>query len=102
MKKLTSFTLSLVLVAGFASFAQADDMKICVSKATDTKAKVCEFDKKDGMCAMVPISFDSGADWSMVKDSYMVSPETAHALMSKKDTISIGSDGTASFHGKKK
>ncbi len=101
MKKLTSATLLLVFTAGFLSLAKADDSVITISKASDTKAKVVPFGKKDPS-VVVPITFDSGADWTSLKDSYTVSPGTNAGLLAKKDTISIGADGTATFHSKKK
>jgi len=73
-------------------------MTIAITKAGDTTAKVGKFGGKDTV--IVPISFDSGADWTTVKDSYTVSSDTAAAVMAKKDTISVGTDGGVSFHTK--
>jgi peroxiredoxin len=98
MKKLTYLTLTLAFTLCLSAFARADDTTICIKKAGDTTAKVGKLDGKDTV--VVPISFDSGADWSAVKDSYDVSSDTAAALMAKKDTISVGSDGGVSFHTK--
>jgi hypothetical protein len=101
MKKLAFATLTLVLTASLGSLVRADDSIITITKASDTTAKVAPIDDTKDPAAMVPIAFDSGADWSCVKDSYTVAPDTASALMSKKETISIGTDGTATFHSKK-
>ncbi len=97
MKKIAS----LILAAAFSlgTLAQADDVVIAVAKAGDTTAKVGTLGSDK--TAVVPISFDSGADWTAVKDSYTVSSDTAAALAAKKETISIGTDGTASFHAVK-
>ena len=70
MKKLTSLLSLLACVAGLTAMAQADDMTITIKKATDTKAKVEPVPNSKGMSAMVPIMFDSGADWSNLKDTY--------------------------------
>ncbi len=99
MKKLFFFTL-LVLCTTFGSVAWADDSTICIKKAGETTATVSTF-SSDKQIAVVPISFDSGADWDSVKDSYTVSSDVAAGLASKKITVSIGSDGTATFHSKK-
>jgi len=96
MKKFLSLTLALTVTA-FASLAFADDsnVTIWVTKAGDTSAKICTSSKCLGN---VPISFATDASWDNVKDSYSVSPEIADALGAKKETISIGSDGTATFN----
>jgi hypothetical protein len=99
MKKLLSLLL-IVSVAALGTRALADDdmSTICVAKAGDTTAKVTP-DK--GAPVMVPVTFDSGADWDAVKDTYSVSSATLAGLEAKKVTLSIGTDGTATFHSKK-
>jgi hypothetical protein len=99
MNKLLPFLL-IAALAALGSHALADDdaMTIKVTKVSDTKAKVTP-DK--GAVVTVPISFDAGADWDAVKDTYSVSPATLAGLEKKKVSISIGDDGTASFHSKK-
>ncbi len=95
MKKLLSLTLALA-IANVGSLAFADDsaVTIWVTKAGDTTAKVCT----DSKClGMVPVTFATDASWDNVKDSYSVSPDVADALAAKKESISIGSDGTATF-----
>ena len=99
MKKFSYLILALVFTAFIATAVKADDKTITIKKASDSKAKVCYADGK-GCAAMVPIKFDDGADWSMVKDTYSVSDSTAKGLMDEKETISIGTDGTATFHSK--
>ena len=94
MKKI-AFLLCAFVTLGFA-VAHAD-MTIAVSKHTDTTAKVSDVDGKGGS-QIVHVKFDDGADWSCVKDTYNVSDSTAHDLMAGKEYISIGTDGTASFH----
>jgi hypothetical protein len=99
MNKLFTFLLLTGIVAlGSHALADDDAMTIKVTKVSDTKAKVTP-DK--GAAVTVPISFDSGADWDAVKDTYSVSPATLAGLEKKKVAISIGDDGTASFHSKK-
>jgi len=98
MKKILTLTLAITL-ASFSSLALADDATIVIKKASDTTATVGAFpDAKTS--SVVPITFDSGASWDNVKDSYTVSSDVAAALANKKIAISIGSDGTASFHKK--
>ena len=94
MKKIASLLCLIVITAG--AIARAD-MTITVSKASDTRAKVASSDGKGGS-SVVPIKFDDGADWSCVKDTYNVSDDTAKALMDGKEYISVGTDGTATFH----
>ncbi len=99
MNNLLSILLVLTLaVIGSHAWADDDMMTIWVTKAGDTMAKVTT-DK--GTSVTVPISFDSGADWDAVKDSYSVSSGTLSGLESKKVSISVGTDGTATFHTKK-
>jgi hypothetical protein len=102
MKKILAFTLALAFAA-YGSFALADDSGVTfgLSKISDTKAKLSVWpDAKT--TATVSISFDSGASWDDVKDSYTVSPDVAAGLEAGKVTISIGTDGTATFHLPKK
>jgi hypothetical protein len=99
MKKSLYLTLALTFFAG--ALVKADDTTITVKKASDTRAKVATVPDKGKSCT-VPIAFDSGASWDNVKDTYTVSSDTAAALLSKSETISIGTDGTATFHSKKK
>jgi hypothetical protein len=98
MKKLLSLTLVLAL-ASF-TFAKADDVTICLKKASDTKAKVCTF-SNGKTCEVVPISFASDASWDDVKDSYDISSDTASDLAAKKASISVANDGTLTFNKKK-
>jgi hypothetical protein len=100
MKKLLSLTVALTL-ASFGSVALADDVTIDIKKAGDTMAKV-EVWPDAKPTTIVPISFDSGADWTVVKDSYTVSADTEAAIEKKAVSISIGTDGTATFHLAKK
>jgi hypothetical protein len=83
----------MAVVAGFGA-AKADT--ITVKHAGESTAKV-ECVPSKGKSATVPIKFEEGANWDSVKDTYNVSPETAHALMAKKECISIDSNGTAHF-----
>ena len=95
MKKLLSLLLVLTLAAlGSRAMADSDMMTIWVAKSSDSMAKVTT-DK--GTATMVPIMFDSGADWTDVKDSYSVSSCTLMGLEKKKVCMSVGADGTASF-----
>ncbi len=77
-------------------------MIITIKKAGENRAKVEPFQNGKGKSVIVPISFSCGADWSTVKDSYTVSCGTVCGLMSKKEKISIGCDGAATFHSKRK
>ena len=96
MKKLLSIVLGITL-ATYGSAALADNETISIKKAGDTKAKVAEFPSgKDS--SIVSISFDSGASWDSVKDSYTVPEDVEEGLEHKKFTISIAADGTATFH----
>jgi len=104
MKKLLSILLGITLAA-YGSVALADDVTIYVSKAGDSTAKICTGGPlgypASKEVAKVPISFDSGADWDSAKRSYTVSASTEAGLEAKKISISIGTDGTATFHAKK-
>lgn len=100
MKKSLYLTLALTCLAG--ALAKADDTVITIKKASDTMATVAPVPDSKGKGCKVPITFDSGASWDDVKDTYTVSSSTAGCLMSKSETVSIGSDGTATFHSKKK
>jgi hypothetical protein len=99
MKKSFYLTLALTFIAG--ALAKADDMTITIKKSSDTMATVAAVPESKGKACKVPIAFDSGASWDNVKDTYTVSPGTADGLMSKSETISIGTDGTATFHSMK-
>ena len=96
--------LCLVVFIANSSVAYGDDnpVRIMVSKAGDTTAKV----KVESKTVTVPISFADGANWDKVKDSYNVSPALASRLEKGKAGISVAADGTASFtaakSGKKK
>jgi hypothetical protein len=102
MKNILALLLGIVL-ATYGTIALADDSDVTfgLSKVSDSKAKLSVW--PDGKTtATVAISFDSGADWTDVKDSYSVSSDLASKLESGKASISIGTDGTATFHlGKK-
>lgn len=97
MKKIAQLTFAIVLTLSLGTLAHADDKTITVKKAGEHTAKVQSADGK-GEASVVKIKFDDGADWSTVKDTYTVSDSTANALMEKKDYISIGTDGGATFH----
>ena len=99
MKKSIYLILVLTFMAG--AWAKADDTTITVKKASDTMATVAPVPDSKGTACKVPITFDSGASWDNVKDTYTVSSDTASCLMTKCETISIGTDGTATFHKKK-
>jgi hypothetical protein len=99
MKKSIYLTLALTFIAG-AALAKADDMTITIKKSSDSVATVASV-PDNGKSCKVPIAFDSGASWDDVKDSYTVSSDTSGCLIKKTETISIGSDGTATFHKKK-
>jgi hypothetical protein len=99
MKKLLSLTLGLALVS-FASAAIADDVTITLKKSSDTKAKIENFSDSK-VLAVVPVTFDSGADWDTLLDSYTVSSDDLTKLEAKKSTLSVGTDGALSFHSKK-
>jgi hypothetical protein len=47
--------------------------------------------------ATAPISFGDGASWDSVKDHYELDPSIVSGLEAGTMTISIGSDGTATF-----
>jgi hypothetical protein len=93
--------LSLVSIAFLGSLAHACEMTITIKKAGESKAKIEPMPNGKDKSAVVHIRFNSGADWSTVKDSYTVSCGTSCALMAGKESISIGSDGTATFHSRK-
>ena len=103
MKKLLSLTLALS-IASIGSMALADDsnVTIWVTKAGDTTAKVCTvapIGYDNSKCiGTVPISFASDASWDNVRDTYSVSSDVAAALGANKESIAIGSDGTATFN----
>jgi len=104
MKKLLALAFAITL-ASIGSAALADDVTIWVSKATDSTAKICTvagIGYDSSKCVgTIPISFDSGADWDSLKRSYTVSSDIEAAIEKKKLSISIGTDGTATFHTKK-
>jgi hypothetical protein len=98
MKKILALVLAIAL-ATYGTVALADDTSVTfsLSKVSDTKAKLSVWpDAKP--TATVSISFDSGASWDDVKDSYSVTPDVAAGLEAGKISISIGTDGTATFH----
>ncbi|HUB68445.1 MAG TPA: hypothetical protein VL981_13250 [Candidatus Methylacidiphilales bacterium] len=103
MKKILALILGIAL-ATYGTVALADDdnsVTFSLKKISDSKAKLSVWpDAKP--TATVSISFDSGADWSDVKDSYSVTPDVASGLEAGKISISIGTDGTATFHLPKK
>jgi hypothetical protein len=102
MKKLLALLLGIALTT-YGTLALADDSSVTfgLSKVSDTKAKVSVWpDAKT--TSVVGISFDSGASSDNVKDSYSVSPDIAAGLEAGKISISIGTDGTATFHLPKK
>jgi len=92
--------LSLLAFLGTFTLASADSFDsetATIQKASATSAKVMV--GKDTYTA--PISFADGADWDAVKDHYEVADSVVAGLAKNKITISIGSDGTASFTTKK-
>ena len=98
MKKFLILALALTLAAyGSIALADSSDVTFSLSKVSDTKAKLSVW-PNGTPTAVVKISFDSGADWDAVKDSYTVSSDVAAGLEAGKVSISIGTDGTATFH----
>jgi hypothetical protein len=101
--KYIRLVLSLSLVAFFATFSAAsaatsyDSATATIQKATAGTAKVII--KKNTYTA--PIKFTDGASWTTVKDHYEVSPVVVSGLEAHKISISINSDGKASFTKKK-
>ncbi len=96
MKKILSLTLAFVITTvGSLSFADdSANVTIWVKKNTETTAMVCT----DSKClGTVPVKFATDASWDNVKDTYSVSPDIAAALGAKKEAITIGSDGSATF-----
>ena len=99
MKKFLYLSVaSLILTLGAGAQALADDILVTVTKVSDAKAKVTPVLNSKDEGTTVPISFDSGADWSCVKDVYSVSDITAAGIKHRKVSISIGTDGTVTFH----
>ncbi len=98
MKKLLPYLLVLTLAA-LGTHALADDVTVMVIKHGDSMVTLTP-NGGDETPVVVPVTFDSGADWSAVKDSYDIAPETLAGLKAKKLTLSIGSDGGATFHKK--
>ena len=96
MKKLLSFLLVLTLAA-LGTHALADDVTVLVTKHGDNMITLTPDGGKES-AVTVPVTFDSGADWSAVKDSYDIAPETYSGLASKMMCVSVGSDGGLSFH----
>jgi hypothetical protein len=87
-------TLSLVLV--LANVARADSFDsddATIKKDTDKTAKVL-VDKKT---YIVPISFGDGASWDNVMDHYELSDASVAAIKSHHVSLTIGSDGSASW-----
>ena len=87
-------TLSLVLV--LANVARADSFDsddATIKKDTDKTAKVL-VDKKT---YVVPVSFGDGASWDNVMDHYELSDASVAAVKSGKASLTIGSDGSASW-----
>jgi hypothetical protein len=98
MKKLLPYLLVLTFAA-LGSRALADDVTVMVIKHGDSMVTLTP-NGGDETPVYVPVTFDSGADWSAVRDSYDIAPETLAGLKAKKLTLSIGSDGGATFHKK--
>ena len=102
--KYIRLVLSLSLVAFLATFSIAsaassfDSAEATIQKAGPHTANVKI--KKEAYTA--PIKFADGASWSSVKDHYELSPAVVSCLKEKQTSISIGSDGTASFTKAKK
>ena len=96
--------LSIVAFSATASVALADDPTdsvlpetgtIALSKGSDTTAKVCVDSKT---CVTAPIKFGDGASWDNVHDNYTVSDEYISLIKAGKISITINSDGSASFN----
>lgn len=96
---------NLLLLATVAAFlatltiSRADSFDsddATIQKASDTTAKILV----DKGTYKAPISFDSGADWSCVKDHYELSDAAVALIKADKASISIGTDGTVTTHKK--
>ena len=98
MKKLLPYLLVLTLAA-LGTHALADDVTVMVIKHGDSMVTLTP-NGGDETPVYVPITFDSGADWSDVKDSYDIAPETLAGFKAGKLTLSIGTDGGATVHKK--
>ena len=86
--------LSTVLI--LANVARADSFDSdspTIQKASDKTAKVL-VDKKT---YIVPVSFGDGASWDNVMDHYELSDASVAALKSGHVSLTIGSDGSASW-----
>ena len=98
MKKLLPYLLVLTLVA-LGSRALADDVTVMVIKHGDSMVTLTP-NGGDETPVYVPLTLDSGATWDNVRDSYDIAPGTLAALKAKKLTMSVGTDGGATFHKK--
>ena len=98
MKKLIPYLLVLTLVA-LGSRALADDVTVMVIKHGDSMVTLTP-NGGDETPVYAPITYASGADWSDVRDSYDIAPETLAGLKAGKLTLSIGTDGGATVHKK--
>ncbi len=103
MKKLLSVALVITLVSiSKLAFADDSNVTIWVSKASDSSAKILTVAPlgytPSKEVSIIPISFDSGASWDNVKRTYSVSPDIEAAIEKKSVSISVGTDGTATFH----
>lgn len=98
MKKLLPYLLVLTLAA-LSSHALADDVTVMVIKHGDSMVTLTPNGGNETPI-YVPLTLDSGATWNDVRDSYDIAPETLAGLKAKKLTMSVGSDGGATFHKK--
>jgi hypothetical protein len=96
MKKFLPYLLVLALTA-LGSHAVADDVTVLVAKHGDSAITLTPNGGKESPVT-VPITYDSGASWDSVKDSYDIAPDTYSALEAKKVSVTVGSDGGLSFH----
>ena len=95
MKKLLPYLLVLTLAA-LGTHALADDVTVMVIKHGDSMVTLTP-NGGDETPVYVPITYASGADWSDVRDSYDIAPETLADLKAKKVTMCVASDGSATF-----
>jgi hypothetical protein len=90
--------LALSLVAFIATFSIAaadsyDSDDATIKKASD-KAATVTIDKKS---YTVPVTFGDGASWDNVMDHYELSDASVAAVKSGHATLTVGSDGSASW-----
>jgi len=87
-------TVSLVLLLANVAHADSfDSDNATIKKATDKTAKVMVAKKT----YVVPVTFGDGASWDNVMDHYELSDASVAALKSGHASLTIGSDGSASW-----